>query len=104
MKPIRLPFLASTAALLPLLLPAVAQAQNDAPNWHASTISGALGMTALFSMAGVLLAIVGYKLFDLCTPGHLHKEIIENKNTAAAIVGGAIIVGVCIIIAAAILG
>ena len=53
---------------------------------------------------GVGVAIVGYKLFDRCTPGDLHKEIIENRNVAAAIVGAAIIVGVCIIVAAAIVG
>ena len=91
-------------AVITLLAPTIAQAQTDATNWHASSVLGALGLTALFSLAGVILAIVSYKLFDLCTPGQLHKEIIENKNTAAAIVGGAVIVGVCIIIAAAIVG
>ncbi len=47
---------------------------------------------------------LGYKLFDKCTPGDLHKEILENKNVAAAIVAAAVILGVCIIIAAAMLG
>ena len=93
-----------TAVTALLLTPTITQAQTDTTNWHASSVGGALGLTTLFSLAGVILAIVGYKLFDLCTPGQLHKEIIENKNTAAAIVGGAIIVGVCIIIAAAIVG
>ena len=102
MKQIRTLLLAIAAA--PLFLPLAARAQTSEANWHATSIGGALALTALFSLAGVLLAIAGYKLFDLCTPGQLHKEIIENKNTAAAIVGGAIIVGVCIIIAAAILG
>jgi uncharacterized membrane protein YjfL (UPF0719 family) len=49
-------------------------------------------------------AIAGYKLFDKCTPGDLHKEILENKNIAAALVAGSVILGVCIIIAAAMLG
>lgn len=43
-------------------------------------------------------------MFDKFTPGDLHREIIENKNVAAAIVGGAVIVGVCIIVAAAMIG
>jgi uncharacterized membrane protein YjfL (UPF0719 family) len=65
---------------------------------------GALGLVALFGIFGVVLAVVGYKVFDICTPGNLHKEIVENKNVAAAIVGAAVILGVCVIIAASILG
>lgn len=61
-------------------------------------------MIGVYSLVGVLIAIAGYKLFDLCTPGDLHKEIVEKGNTAAAIVGAAIIVGVCIIVAASIAG
>jgi putative membrane protein len=63
-----------------------------------------LGAMALYSLVGVGLAIVGYKLFDLCTPGDLHDEIIKNRNSAAAIVSAAVILGVCLIIAAAIVG
>ena len=37
-------------------------------------------------------------------PGDLPREIIENRNVAAAILGGAMILGVCVIIAAAMLG
>ncbi len=58
----------------------------------------------LFAAIGILIAIVGYRLFDKCTPGDLHKEIVENRNVAAAIIGGSVILGVCIIIAAAMLG
>ena len=72
--------------------------------WHAQSLGQAVGYMMLFGVIGILMAIVGYKLFDKCTPGDLHKEIVENKNTAAAIIGGAVIIGVCIIIAAAMLG
>jgi len=34
----------------------------------------------------------------------LNKEIVEHKNVAAAIIAGAVILGVCIIIAASIAG
>jgi uncharacterized membrane protein YjfL (UPF0719 family) len=34
----------------------------------------------------------------------MHHEIVGNKNVAAAIVAGSVILGVCIIIAAAMLG
>lgn len=58
----------------------------------------------LFTAIGIAAAVVGYKVFDKCTPGDLNKEIVENKNVAAAIVAAAVILGVCIIIAAAMLG
>ncbi len=74
------------------------------PGWHAQSLLQALGYMMLFGLLGIVLAIVGYKLFDKCTPGDLHREIIEHKNVAAAIIGGAVILGVCIIIAAAMLG
>ena len=95
--------LALILPVLCLLSPTVALA-GDGDGWHASSIGGALGLTALFGFAGVLLAVAGYKIFDLCTPGDLHKEIVEHKNVAAAIIGASVILGVCIIIAAAIMG
>jgi uncharacterized membrane protein YjfL (UPF0719 family) len=63
-----------------------------------------LASMIVFALVGIGLAILGYKIFDKCTPGDLHKEIVENKNIAAAIVAGAVILGVCIIIAASIAG
>jgi uncharacterized membrane protein YjfL (UPF0719 family) len=58
----------------------------------------------VFAALGIVTAIVGYRLFDRFTPGDLHKEIIENKNTAAAIIGASVILGVSIIVAASIVG
>lgn len=95
--------LAPALPLLLLLAPTAAFAGNG-EGWHSSTVAGALGLTALFGLSGVILAIVGYKIFDLCTPGDLHKEIVEHKNIAAAIIGAAVILGICIIIAAAMIG
>lgn len=95
--------------ILPLVLLAAAPplfAADGAPvaTWHAQSLPEALGYMLLFAAIGIVAAIVGYKLFDACTPGDLNKEIIENKNIAAAIVAAAVILGVCIIIAAAMLG
>ena len=76
-------------------------AESTAPTWHAQTLWEALAYMLLFAGVGIAAAIIGYKLFDKCTPGDLNKEIVENKNVAAAIVAGAVILGVCIIIAVA---
>jgi uncharacterized membrane protein YjfL (UPF0719 family) len=73
-------------------------------SWHAETLLHAISYMLLFAFIGIGAAVLGYKIFDKCTPGDLHKEIVENKNQAAAIVAGAVILGVCIIIAAAMLG
>ena len=72
--------------------------------WHAQSLEAAIAYMLLFAGIGIGVAILGYKLFDKCTPGDLHKEIIENKNVAAAIVAAAVILGVSIIIAASMLG
>jgi putative membrane protein len=92
-------------AAVALNVPALMAAQGDpSASWHAQTIGQALGYMLLFAGVGIAAAIAGYKLFDKCTPGELHREILENKNIAAAIVAAAVILGVCIIIAAAMVG
>ncbi len=89
---------AAVMAVTPALL---AQTPGEAASWHAKTIWEALSATGLFAVVGFVLAILGYKLFDYFTPGDLQKEIIENKNVAAALLGAAVIVGICIVVAAA---
>ena len=74
------------------------------PSWHAHSLLQAIGNVLIFAAIGIAAAIIGYKAFDKCTPGDLHKEIIEHKNIAAAIVAAAAIIGVSIIIAASMLG
>ncbi|MBI5381365.1 MAG: DUF350 domain-containing protein [Opitutae bacterium] len=83
-----------------LVLP-LAQAAAD---WHPTSLGQALLYMGLFALCGTGLAVLGYKIFDWCTPGNLHEEILKNRNTAAALVGAAVIVGVCIIVAAAMIG
>jgi uncharacterized membrane protein YjfL (UPF0719 family) len=93
-------------ALSLLLTPTWLFAADTAPvtTWHAQTLGQALAYMLLFAAVGIVAAIGGYKIFDKCTPGHLNKEILEHRNVAAAIIAAAVILGVCIIIAAAMLG
>ena len=105
----RLLLLGGVIALLfasPPLLPGATNLVEATPltsegDWHAKTLGGALVLTAVFGLVGVVLAFIGYKFFDICTPGDMHKEIFENRNVAAAIVAAAVILGICLIIAAA---
>ncbi len=57
---------------------------------------------ALFGLSGIVLLIVGYYLWELITPYNLRREIHENKNLAVAVVAGAFVIGMGIVIAAAI--
>jgi uncharacterized membrane protein YjfL (UPF0719 family) len=86
--------------------PSLLAADVDAavPTWHAQSLGQAILNMLIFAVLGIVVAVVGYKVLDKCTPGDLQKEIFENKNIAAAILAGAVILGLCIIIAAAMIG
>jgi putative membrane protein len=60
-------------------------------------------MAALvFGVAGIVLSIVGYKVFDLVETRVDFADEIKKGNTAVAIVVGAFVIGICIIIGRAV--
>lgn len=71
-------------------------------SWPPTTLLEAAAASAIFGIIGIVLAIFGFKLFDWLTPGDMQEEILKKNNLAAAIVSGAFIIGICIIIAAAV--
>ena len=71
------------------------------PLFAQHSLSEGLGLFVAYGLAGILLAVAGYKLFDKLTPGDLHREIFEQKNIAAAILAGSVILGVAMILSAA---
>jgi uncharacterized membrane protein YjfL (UPF0719 family) len=60
--------------------------------------------SVLFSFIGVLILIIGYYIIEKITPENTWKEIVHNKNMALAIVFAALIIGISLIISAAIHG
>ena len=70
--------------------------------WHPHSFGAAIVATLVFGLVGIVLSIIGFKLFDWVTPFNLEKEMCENKNVAVGIVCGAVVIGVCIVVAAAI--
>jgi len=56
----------------------------------------------VFALLGVVIFVVAFAILDKITPYSLWKEIVEEQNTALAILVGAVSLGVCIIIAAAV--
>ena len=60
--------------------------------------------SVVYSLLGILIFVVGFWILDKMTPYSLWKEIVEKQNTALAILVGATSLGICIIIAAALIG
>jgi putative membrane protein len=56
----------------------------------------------VYSVVGIVIFSLAFAVIDRLTPYNLWKEICENRNTALAIVVGAVSIGVCIIIASAV--
>ena len=72
-----------------------------------TTVSGIINLSYIvnaivFSFLGVLIFWICFRMMDRLTPYLLWKEIIEEHNTALAIVVGALSLGICLIIAASI--
>jgi putative membrane protein len=55
----------------------------------------------IFGVIGIVLLILGYYIWELVTPYNLRRELQENKNVAVAVVAAAFIVGMAIVVAAA---
>jgi putative membrane protein len=62
----------------------------------------ALVNAVTYSVLGIVIFALAFVIIDKMTPYHLWKEIVEDKNVALAILIGALSIGMCIIIAAAV--
>ena len=56
----------------------------------------------VFGLLGIVIFLAAFLIIDKATPYALWKEIVEEHNTALAVLLGAMSIGVCIIIAAAV--
>ena len=63
---------------------------------------GYLLNAVLYAVLGIIIFMGAFALIDKMTPYDLWAEIVEQKNVALAIMVGAMSIGVCIIIAAAV--
>ena len=67
-------------------------------DFHPGNLLNAL----IYAILGIVIFVLCFFLLDKMTPYHLWREIEEEKNVALAILIGAISLGLCIIIAAAV--
>jgi uncharacterized membrane protein YjfL (UPF0719 family) len=56
----------------------------------------------IYSVLGVIVFWVSFIIIDKITPYDLWKEIVEKRNTALAMVVGAMCLGIAIVVAASI--
>jgi putative membrane protein len=56
----------------------------------------------VFATLGIVIFIAAFAIVDKLTPYSLWKEIMDDHNVALAIMVGAMSIGMCIIIAAAV--
>ncbi|ESU29705.1 hypothetical protein FLJC2902T_01790 [Flavobacterium limnosediminis JC2902] len=60
--------------------------------------------SVIFSLLGIAILLVTYFIIEKLTPENTWKEIVQKNNVAIAIVFGAFIIGISMIISAAIHG
>jgi len=97
---LRIATLAATSLSLVLLAVAPAHAQSA----RFESLATGIIDTVLYSFVGIVMAAIGFKVVDWLTPGGLAEEIAHKENRALATVAGAMILGICIIIAGVITG
>jgi putative membrane protein len=56
----------------------------------------------VFALIGIVVFVGAFVIIDRITPYDLWKEIVVEKNLALAVLVGAMSIGICIIIAAAV--
>ena len=63
-----------------------------------------LAASLIYSVVGVVIFILAYKLAEKLLPFNLDKELAEDQNTAVGVLMGSVMIGLAIIIASAIHG
>ncbi|GIQ59117.1 DUF350 domain-containing protein [Flavobacterium collinsii] len=60
--------------------------------------------SVIFSFLGIIILLAAYLIIEKITPENTWKEVVEKNNVAVAIVLAAFIIGISMIISAAIHG
>lgn len=78
-----------------------AVASGDAPMIDFKVLGGFIIEGVVFSIVGLIILMVGYKVFDMATPYDLNRQIAEENNTAAGVAVAGVLISLGIIVAAA---
>jgi putative membrane protein len=58
----------------------------------------------IYSSIGIIILVITFWIIEKITPENLWKEIVQNKNTALALMASAFMIAIAMIISAAIHG
>ena len=75
---------------------------NSAPKW-VSDLATHLPAAIVYTLFGVVVFAIAFVTMCKLTPFSVRKEIEEDQNTSLAIIMGSVVIGLAIIIAAAVL-
>jgi putative membrane protein len=59
--------------------------------------------SVVYGLVGLILLLLGYYIYELITPWSVKEELISHRNPAVGMVVAAFILGMAIVIAAAII-
>ena len=76
-------------------------AAADGPMVDFKVLGGFIIEGVVFSIVGLIVLMVGYKVFDVATPYDLNRQIAEENNVAAGVAVAGVLVSLGIIVAAA---
>ena len=79
-------------------------AGGSTPMLDIKVLVGLVIESIVFSVVGLVVLLVGYKIFDAVTPYHLNHEIAEDNNTAAGVAVAGLLIALGLIVASAIGG
>jgi uncharacterized membrane protein YjfL (UPF0719 family) len=57
----------------------------------------------LYGVVGIVLLALGYRMIDLLTPGHLGRQLCEDRNRNAGVITSAAMLAIGIIVTSAII-
>jgi uncharacterized membrane protein YjfL (UPF0719 family) len=77
---------------------------TDFFNLTVPNLGGGLICVAGYSLLGIIVVFLAVRFWDKVTPGNLEEEVFVKGNMAAAIFGAALVLGLSVIVAAAIHG
>lgn len=60
--------------------------------------------SVIYSIIGIVILTVSFLIIEKITPENIYKQVVDKGNTAIAIIAGAFIIAIAIIISAAIHG
>jgi len=89
------------ACLLPPVT-AAAQEADPASRFSAEALGWGVASTLVYGLLGIVLVIVGYKVFSWMLPFDVKKELEEDHNTSVGILLAALVLGICLVVAATI--